>query len=193
MVDHQFVAKLYFAFQNASYVFLIFEYYPCRDLAHWLTKEKKFGEEVARIYIAEVILALEYLHGKNVMYRDLKPDNIMVDRRGHIKLTDFGLSKILVEDDYSSNSFLGTPAYLAPEIISKKPYGKSVDWYGVGALFYELCVGQPPYYNDDQDLLYENITKGALALPRWMSDEARSLVMGLMGRNPMTRLGYQGS
>ncbi len=98
-------------------MFLLLEYCPGGDLGKVLKKVRNFTEEIARIYICEVLLALEYLHSKNVMYRDLKPDNIMVDQFGHIKLVDFGLSKLDVDESYCSKSFLGTHAYLAPEIL----------------------------------------------------------------------------
>ena len=155
--DHPFIVKMYFAFQNNKNVFLLLDYCAGGDLGRVLKKEKKFSEEVARIYICEVLLALEYLHSKNVMYRDLKPDNIMIDLYGHVKLVDFGLSKLNVDESYSSSSFLGTHAYLAPEILAAKNYGKSVDWYNLGVLMYEFLVGVPPYYSENIDKLYENI------------------------------------
>ena len=105
-----------------------------------LEKEKRFLEEIARTYICEVLLALEYLHSNGVMYRDLKPDNILISASGHVKLADFGLSKMNVDENYNSNSFCGTHAYLAPEIVAKLTYGKSVDWYGLGAVLYEFLI-----------------------------------------------------
>jgi serine/threonine protein kinase len=159
-----------------------------------LAKERLFGEELSRIYICEVLLALENLHSKNVMYRDLKPDNIMLDGTGHIKLIDFGLSKLNVDsDNYSSGSFLGSHAYLAPEILASKSYGKSVDWYNLGVLLYEFLVGQPPYYKNDLEELYQNIQRGAIEFPRSMGLDARDLISRLMGRNPMMRLGFNGA
>jgi serine/threonine protein kinase len=184
---------MYFAFQNSKNVFLLLEYCPGGDLGKVLKKVRNFTEEIARIYICEVLLALEYLHSKNVMYRDLKPDNIMVDQYGHIKLVDFGLSKLNVDESYSSKSFLGTHAYLAPEILQNRNYGKSVDWYNLGVLLYEFMVGVPPYYSDELEKLYENILSGPIQFPRQMSNEARDLISKLMIRNPMTRLGFNGA
>ena len=118
-------------------------------MAKFLSWKKRFTEEEAKFYIAEVILAIEYLHSKNIIYRDLKPDNIIIDQDGHLKLTDFGLSKENVDSECHSNSFVGSYAYAAPEIIKHKPHGKSLDWYGVGVLLYEFLVGVPPYYDKD--------------------------------------------
>lgn len=193
LADHPFVVKMYFAFQNARNVFLLLEYCPGGDLGKVLAKERKFSEEIARIYVCEVLLALEYLHAKNVMYRDLKPDNLMLDQFGHVKLVDFGLSKINTDDGYSSTSFLGTHAYLAPEILANRNYGKSVDWYNLGVLLYEFLVGVPAYYSDNLEKLYENIQSGPIQFPRGMSPEARDLISKLMIRNPMTRLGFNGA
>ena len=116
-MDHPFIVKLYYAFQTSKYFFLIQEFCPCGDLAKVLAKKKKITEDEAKFYVAEVLLALEYLHSKNIMYRDLKPDNIIIGEDGHLKLTDFGLSKEHVESEYNSNSFVGTYAYAAPEVI----------------------------------------------------------------------------
>lgn len=96
-----------------------------------------------------MILALEYLHSQGIIYRDLKPDNIIIAEDGHLKLTDFGLSKENAESDFTSNSFVGTYAYAAPEVLKQKAHGKSLDWYLLGALLYELLVGLPPYYDKD--------------------------------------------
>jgi len=148
------------------------EYCPCGDIGDILKKERRFGEEVARIYISEIILALEYLHSKGIIYRDLKPDNIILDEQGHVKLTDFGLSKEGVFDHYNSLSFCGSHAYLAPEMIHGKPHGKSIDWYGLGAILYEFLVGVPPFFDVKREQLYHNIKCGPLKLPNFMSSEA---------------------
>lgn len=112
-----------------------------------LKKKKRLSEHEARLYIAEVLLALEFLHSQGIIYRDLKPDNIIIAEDGHLKLTDFGLSKENAESDFTSNSFVGTYAYAAPEVLKQKAHGKSLDWYLLGALLYEFLVGVPPYYD----------------------------------------------
>lgn len=141
---------------------MVLEYCPCGDLGKHLEKEGRFSGEVAKVYACEIILALEYLHRNGVIYRDLKPDNILVAENGHIKIADFGLSKMNVSDEATSNSLCGTHAYLAPEIVSRNPYGKQVDWYGLGAVLYEFYVGRPPYYKQDLESLYDNIKEGPL-------------------------------
>lgn len=95
-----------------------------------------------------MVLALEYLHSKNVAYRDLKPENVLIDKQGYIRITDFGLSKQDVMSNNQAKSVVGTPEYLAPEIIQNKGYGKTIDWWTLGCLIYELLTGQPPFYKE---------------------------------------------
>jgi len=130
----------------------------------------KLQESDARLYIAEILLAIQYLHKREIIFRDLKPDNIVIDKDGHCKLTDFGLSKEGIDDNYSAKSFCGSLAYLAPEMLERKGHGKSVDWYLLGVLLYEMLVGKTPYYSTNKDMLLENIKNGDLYLPRDMSN-----------------------
>lgn len=137
----------------------------------------KFSEDRAKIYIAEVLLALEELHQKDIIYRDLKPDNIVLDSEGHALLTDFGLSKEDVSEKFTgAKSFCGSVAYLAPEMLKKTGHGKAVDWYLLGVVLYELIVGIPPYYADSKDQLFENIEKAPLKIPSAVSPAAKDLI-----------------
>lgn len=151
--------------------------------------KRKLSEHEARLYICEVIIAIEYLHKNNIIFRDLKPENIVLDRSGHIKLTDFGLSKENVGNLFDNTSFVGSIAYLAPEILKKQPHSKSIDWYLTGVLLYEMLVGIPPYYNNNRKILFENIQSGPLRIPHTMSLDARDLILNLLNRNPKKRLG----
>ncbi|MCQ2817639.1 MAG: protein kinase [archaeon] len=146
LTNHPFIVKLYFSFQTYHKLFLILEYCNLGDLGKHLRKEKKFTEERAKFYLCEILLALEDLHKRGIIFRDLKPDNVVLDEEGHAKLTDFGLSKEGVYDSNSAKSFCGSIAYLAPEMIKKQGHGKAVDWYLLGVLFYEMLTGFPPYY-----------------------------------------------
>jgi serine/threonine protein kinase len=149
-VNHPFIVRLHFAFQSSSKLFMVLEYCPGGDLGEYLQREKKFTEDRARIYVAEMLLALEYLHKKDIIYRDLKPDNVVLDSQGHALLTDFGLSKEGVSDNQCAKSFCGSMAYLAPEMMKRSGHGKSVDWYLLGVLLYEMIVGVPPYYSSNK-------------------------------------------
>lgn len=153
-------------------------------------KGGRLSETQAKIYICEIILAIKHLHLNNILYRDLKPENILIGPDGHIKLTDFGLSKEIQEDYYNSNSFCGSHAYLAPEMLENRPHGKSIDWYGIGVVLYEFLVGVPPYFTNDPERLYENIKSGPLKMPvNKFSKECSHLLTRLLIRNPLERFG----
>ena len=130
---------------------MILQFCSGGDLSQYLELEGKFAEHKAKMYICEIITVIESLHQKNIIYRDLKPDNIVLDSQGHAILTDFGLSRQGIRGDSSgADSFCGSYAYLAPEMLKKKGHGKAVDWYLIGVVLYELLTGLPPFYDDDK-------------------------------------------
>jgi serine/threonine protein kinase len=147
-IKHPFIVRLHCSFQTARHLFMLFDYCPGGDLAHVLQHERVFTVARARLYLAEVLLALQELHNREIVYRDLKPDNVVLDADGHALLTDFGLSKEGVKD--MTQSFCGSIAYLAPEVLRKSGHGKSVDWYLFGLLLYEMIVGISPYYHENK-------------------------------------------
>ena len=117
------------------------------ELFFHLGREGRFSEPRARFYAAQITLALEHLHSVNVIYRDLKPENVLLDHKGNVRLTDFGLSKEGVQSvDSGAHSFCGTPEYLAPEVLNRSGHGRAVDWWSLGALLYEMLTGLPPFY-----------------------------------------------
>lgn len=156
--DHPFIVGLHYAFQTAEKLYMVMEYCPGGDLSEYLAMEKKFNEDKTRIYASEIVLGIESLHKKGIIFRDLKPDNVVLDAEGHAKLTDFGLSKEgVVDQDAITRSFCGSYAYLAPEMLNKTGHGKVVDWYLLGVVIYEMLCGSPPYYASNKEELFTNI------------------------------------
>lgn len=189
-VQHPFVVGLNFAFQTEDKLYFILDYCAGGELFFHLGKVNRLGEPRARFYIAQIVLALEYMHSLDIIYRDLKPENVLLDDAGHIKLTDFGLSKEGIQGNFSgAHSFCGTPEYLAPEILNRSGHGRAVDWWSLGALLYEMLTGLPPFYCRDRERLFDKIRNGQLNYPKYLSPMAKSLLCGLLERDPTKRLG----
>lgn len=188
---HPFVVKLYYAFQDKEKLYLILEYGQGGELFHHLKAERMFSETRAAFYLAEMVLALSHLHDDlGVIYRDLKPENILLDAEGHLLLTDFGLSKVAT-DDATCSSILGTVEYMAPEVVKGEKYGKAVDWWSLGALAYDMMVGSAPFPGNNHRKVQQNILKQKLALPYFLSNDAKDLITRLMKKDPKKRLGSQ--
>eukprot|EP00831_Metopus_contortus_P071803 TRINITY_DN65569_c0_g1_i1.p1 TRINITY_DN65569_c0_g1~~TRINITY_DN65569_c0_g1_i1.p1 ORF type:complete len:251 (+),score=23.97 TRINITY_DN65569_c0_g1_i1:37-789(+) len=134
VTNHPFIVKLNYAFQTNSKLFFLLDYCPGCDLSLYIEKEKKFTEDRARIYLAEILLAIQDLHKRDIIYRDLKPDNVVLNKDGHALLTVFGLSKKRLLGNVTAKFFCGSIAYLAPEMIKRSGHGKALDWY-----FLEYC------------------------------------------------------
>ena len=186
---HPFIVKLIYAFQSNEELFLILQYCSGGDLSVHLKREKCFPEDKARFYAAEILLALEYLHKQDIVYRDLKPSNVILDEKGHAHLTDFGLSKEGISDAVLTTSFCGSMAYLAPEMLKKTGHGKSVDWYLFGVLLHEMLTGSPPFIDKNREEMFYNIENKELILPPSISREASSILRQLLTKNPLMRLG----
>jgi protein kinase A len=139
-VNFPFVINMLGTFQDANHLFIVMEYVAGGEVFTFLRKSGTFPNHVARYYAAQVILGFEYLHSKNIIYRDLKPENLLLDNQGHIRITDFGFAKFV--PDNITWTLCGTPDYLAPEIIQSRGYGKAVDWWAVGVLIYEVIDHQ---------------------------------------------------
>lgn len=236
-VDSNYIVKLYCSFQDDEYLYLIMEYLPGGDMMTLLMRKDTLTEDEARFYIAETILAIESIHKHNYIHRDIKPDNLLLDRYGHLRLSDFGLCKPLdcsklQEGDFSignnqngatqsdqspsapkrtqqeqlqhwqknrrmlAYSTVGTPDYIAPEVLLKKGYGMECDWWSLGAIMYEMLVGYPPFYSDDPMSTCRKIVnwRTHLKFPEEakLSPEAKDLITKLLC-NVNQRLGSRGA
>jgi len=188
-LEFPFLVKLHYSFQTPDKLYFVMDYINGGELFYHLQKEKKFSEERVRFYAAEIVAGLEYLHTAGVIYRDLKPENLLLTNEGHIVMTDFGLSKEGLHDkDDRTGTFCGTPEYLAPEILEGKGYGKAVDWWSFGTLLYEMLTGLPPFYSEDVQEMYTKIMSAELIIPESMSPEAGDFLTNLLERNDSKRL-----
>mmetsp|Transcript_26895 Transcript_26895/g.39844 ORF Transcript_26895/g.39844 Transcript_26895/m.39844 type:complete len:570 (+) Transcript_26895:148-1857(+) len=189
-VHHPFIVGLNMAFQTADKLFFVLDYCAGGELFFHLGRMGRFPESQARFYTAQITLAIEYVHGLDIIYRDLKPENVLLDHHGNVRLTDFGLSKEGVSDDSSgANSFCGTPEYIAPEVLLRQGHGRAVDWWSTGALLYEMLSGLPPFYSRSREVMFEKIMKAELNFPSFLSEAAKDLLRHLLVRDPKKRLG----
>ncbi|CAM0948730.1 unnamed protein product [Alopecurus aequalis] len=226
-VRNPFVVRFFYSFTCRENLYLVMEYLNGGDLYSLLRGLGCLDEDMARTYIAELVLALEYLHSLNVIHRDLKPDNLLISRDGHIKLTDFGLSKVglinstddlsgpdvssaLVGDHQQTHAeqraqkleqrqkqtAVGTPDYLAPEILLGMSHGPTADWWSVGVILFEILVGIPPFNAEHPQTIFDNIMNREIPwpqVPEELSFEAYDLIDKLLIENPVQRLGATGA
>ncbi|GAA5915345.1 hypothetical protein JCM5296_000050 [Sporobolomyces johnsonii] len=184
-VNSAFIVPLKFSFQSPEKLYLVLAYVNGGELFHHLQLEGKFSEERTRFYTAELLSALDCLHKMDVVYRDLKPENILIDFTGHLVLCDFGLCKLNMSENERTNTFAGTPEYLSPELILGEGYSRTVDWWTLGVLMYEMLSGLPPFFED--------VVEEPLTFPPTITGSARHLLQGLLQKDPADRLGSQGS
>ena len=175
-------------FQTETRIYYVLEYCPGGELFNLLQQRRRFSEASARFYVVQVALAIDSLHRKDIIYRDLKPENVLLDSNGYVKVSDFGLSKLNVKDE-SAKSICGTREYLAPEVLRRNGHGKPADWWTLGAFLFELIAGRPPFYDQNPHKLFDSIKHEEPKFPKSMTPEAKSLLKRLLEKDPQRRLG----
>ena len=168
------------------YVYLVMEYVIGGEFFTHLRRAGHFNNNTARFYAAQIVLIFQYLHSKDVVYRDLKPENLLIDASGNIKMTDFGFAKRV---EYRTWTLCGTPEYIAPEILLNKGHGKPVDWWALGILIYEMLAGTPPFCDDDPLNIYRQILANKVIYPRYFDKNASDLISHLLQTDITKRYG----
>ena len=183
---HPFIVNLCFAFQTPTKFYLGLEYAPGGELFYHMDRLGVIQIDDARLYIAEIGLALSHLHSIGIVYRDLKPENVLLDKLGHVKLTDFGLSKDLVGDGKTA-TFCGTSEYLAPEVVMQMPYSYPIDIWALGILCYEMILGATPFYDENKAKLFSNIVSAQPYFPPQLDRRIADFISKLLCKNPEER------
>ena len=172
--------------QDERYLYLLFEFVKGGDLFNLLKVENNFSIDKAQFYAGQIVFVFEYLHSKNIVYRNLKPENILINYNGYIKIADFQFAKEITDRTYT---MCGTPGYLAPEIIRNKGHGLSVDWWTLGVLLYEMICGVDPFADDDPMKVYEKILEGNIKFSSHFDDKSKSLIKHLLEPDLSRRYG----
>jgi len=191
MINHPFIVKLHYAFQTSDKLYLILDFLSGGEMFFHLSQVGTFEESRAKFYTAQIGLAIAHLHSLNIIYRDLKPENCVLDKDGNCCITDFGLAKPNIQGQ-DAKTFCGTPEYLAPEFLTGGGHGKAVDWWSLGILLYEMITGLPPFFSQNVSQMYELILKKPLDFQDEsacdMSEEAKSLCRRMLERDPDDRM-----
>jgi serine/threonine protein kinase len=163
MINHPFIVNLEGVASDERYLYMVLEFIRGGELFTYLRSVTSFPVPQAQFFGAQIVSMFEYLHGKDIIYRDLKPENLLIDETGYLKLTDFGFAKIC---DGRTYTLCGTPEYLAPEMLLNKGHGKPVDWWTFGILLYEMLAGIDPFSDEDPMNIYQKILKGKVHFPK---------------------------
>jgi len=185
-IMHPFIVNLMGAFQDEKNLYLMMEYIIGGEFFSHLRKAGRFPNDTSKFYAAQITLVFEYLHGMQILYRDLKPENLLLTSEGNCKVTDFGFAKRV---EYRTWTLCGTPEYLAPEIILSKGHGKAVDWWALGILMYEMLAGYPPFYDEDPLGIYQKILEGKIKFPWHFDRHSKDLIKKLLTADLTKRLG----
>lgn len=185
-LSHPFIVNMLQTFQDDTRLYLLMDFLSGGELETHLRKAVKFPEHVSKFYSAELVCALEFLHSFDIVHRDLNVENVLLDREGHAKLVDFGCAKRISDRSFT---LLGTPEYVAPEVIQSHGHGKSADWWALGILMYEMAMGYPPVHEESPFLVYKKILKGNFQFPRKLRPSHKGIISGLLTVDPLYRLG----
>lgn len=190
-MSHPFIVHLYKTFRTDDEFFIVMEFLQGGELHQHLKKAGRFTKAQVQFFVSEVALALEYLHKKGIAYRDIKPENMVIHKDGHVMLTDFGLAKH-IEKGQKSYSFCGTPEYICPEIINSDGHNQLVDWWAFGILVFEMLCGFPPFRSDKPEVTYKLIRDAKIDYPKHMDAASKDLVGKLVIPSQSDRLGADG-
>jgi len=188
-IEHPFIIKMRYTFQDKDKIFLAFDYYNGGEMFFHLQRQRRFSEELTRFYAAEIYLALSHLHKEKFIYRDLKPENVVLDKNGHIKLIDFGLAKGDISSSNLTGTVCGTNEYIPPEVICGKKYGFNFDWWGFGNILYEMLFGCPPFNDRNKSDLFKKIVYQEPSFRGVnISADAQDLLKRLLKKDPKERI-----
>jgi len=187
-VSHPFLVDMVWSSRDANkFLYMLFPYVCGGELFSYLRSAGRFSAPASMFYAAEIVSALDYLHSLSIVYRDLKPENLLLDRDGHLKITDFGFAKRIASD--RTWTLCGTPEYLAPEIIQSKGHNRAVDWWALGILIFEMLAGYPPFFDDNPFGIYEKILGGKIDWPRQIEPVVKDLIKKLLVQDRTKRMG----
>jgi serine/threonine protein kinase len=185
-LEHPFVVKMAGAFQDGRFLYLVLEYGVGGEFFTHLRKAGRLDNNTGKFYAAQIVSIFEYLHAQEVIYRDLKPENLLLDQEGYLKITDFGFAKRVFHKTFT---LCGTPEYIAPEVLLNKGHGAGVDWWTLGIFIFEILAGQPPFVDSDPMAIYELILEGSVRYPRYFDRQSKNIVRKLLRADLTKRLG----
>ena len=196
-VENRFIVSAHYSFQTETKLIIVSDYVPGGELKSRIKADQHFSVPRVRMYAAQLIEGIGYLHENGVLHRDLKPENVLIDVDGSLKITDFGFAKVGMDEGDQTQSFCGTPYYIAPEMIMREPYSKSVDWWSLGVMIYEMTFGMPPFFNENVNLTYNSIVNDSPLFPNetdlqfypGVDENIIDLINQLLEKNPENRLG----